>query len=133
MSRFKVTISSRFDELWRYNIVGVYELCSADGSRIDYTAEESFIAAVGSQLQGPPSDYNHNRTLNYTSGEGDHLNLLVYIIPHTLPTTDIVAEAKNFPLIIKVECNGEVVVNRVFDINQFSGENISLERIGATE
>ena len=132
MSRFKVTVSSRYTELWRYNIVVIYELCSADGERIEYRAEESSVAPVGSNLDTPPADYNPKRTISLESGEGDHINLLVYIIPHTLPKTNIVAEAKPFHLTIKVENESEAFVNQVFDINQFAGDNISLERIGAT-
>ena len=131
MSRFKVTVSSRYAELWRYNIVVVYELCSADGQRIEYRAEESTIAPVGSNLAAPPADYKQSRTITMESNEGDYINLLVYIIPHTLPKTDIVADAKPFHLTIKVEADKAVLENRVFDINQFSGDNIAIERIGA--
>jgi hypothetical protein len=131
MSRFKVTVSSRFTELWRYNIVAVYELCSANGERVEYRAEESSVAPVGSNLAAPPADYNPKRTISFESGEGDYLNLLVYIIPHTLPKTDIVADAKPFHLTIKVENGNEILINSVFNINQFSGDNIAIERIGA--
>lgn len=133
MSIFKVTVSSRYTELWRYNIVVIYELCSADGERIEYRAEEGFVAPVGSNLEVPPSDYNPKRTITLQSGEGEMLNLLVYIIPHTLPKTNIVAEAKPFHLTIKVENENEALVNQVFDINQFAGDNIAIERIGAPD
>ncbi len=133
MSIFKVTVSSRYTELWRYNIVVIYELCSADGERIEYRAEESFVAPVGSNLEVPPSDYNPKRAITLQSGEGEMLNLLVYIIPHTLPKTNIVAEAKPFHLTIKVENEDEALVNQVFDINQFAGDNIAIERIGAPD
>lgn len=133
MSIFKVTVSSRYTELWRYNIVVIYELCSADGERIEYRAEESFVAPVGSNLEVPPSGYNPKRTITLQSGEGEMLNLLVYIIPHTLPKTNIVAEAKPFHLTIKVENENEALVNQVFDINQFAGDNIAIERIGAPD
>ena len=34
MSRFKTVVSSKFDELWRYNIVVVCELCDKEGNRL---------------------------------------------------------------------------------------------------
>ena len=55
MSRFKISVSSNFKELWRYNITVVCELCSANGERIEYKAEESYVAPVGANLSAAPA------------------------------------------------------------------------------
>ena len=133
MSVFKVTVSSRFEELWRYNLVVVCELCSANGSRLDFLSQESFVAPVGSNLATPPMEYNSNRNVEVKCGDGDYLNILVYVIPHTLPLSNDIHNVEHFPLIIKVEKGGNSVLNRAFEINQWSGENITLERVGAEE
>ena len=134
MSRFKVSVSSRFEELWRYNIVLICELCSAGGERIEYLSKESFVAPAGSNLATPPSDYDSNRKLTLESNDGAYLNILVYVIPNTLPSTNDIIKTKPFPLIIKVENNNkEVFVNQVFEINQWSGDNIALKKVGANE
>ena len=130
MSRFRVTISSKFNELWRYNLVAVCELCSADGQRIEYKAQEDTIAPVGSNLIAPPANYNPKRSIKMESTEGDFINLLIYIIPNTLPTTNEIFDTKPFPLSVKVTANGEDILNQTFDINQWSGDNIALEKIG---
>ena len=134
MSKFKVSVSSRFEELWRYNIVLVCELCSAENERIDYLANESFIAPVGSNLETPPMDYSTDRTLTLTSADGDYLNILVYVVPHTLPSTNDIIKTKPFTLIVKVENEKkESILNQAFKINQWSGDNISLEKVGLNE
>lgn len=131
MSRFKISVSSRFEELWRYNIVLVCELCDANGERIDYLAEESFIAAVGSNLEVPPVDYSVDRTLRIATKEGDYINVLVYVVPHTLPSTNDIFKTKPFSLVVKIENEQkEPLVNQVFKVNQWSGDNISLEKVG---
>ena len=130
MSRFRVAISSRFEELWRYNLVAVCELCSANGERIEYKSQESAVAPVGSNLVAPPADYDSKRTIKMESGDGDYINLLIYIIPHTLPTTNDIFDTKPFHLSVKVAMEGEEILNQVFDINQWSGENIALEKVG---
>lgn len=131
MSRFKISVSSRFEELWRYNIVLVCELCDANGERIDYLAEESFIAAVGSNLEVPPVDYSVDRTLRIATKEGDYINVLVYVVPHTLPSTNEIFKTKPFSLVVKIENEQkEPLVNQVFKVNQWSGDNISLEKVG---
>ena len=126
MSRFKISVSSDFKELWRYNIVAVCELCSAVGERIEYKSKESNIAPVGSNLTAPPIDYDSKRTIVLESSEGDFVNLLVYVIPHTLPSTLDINKTKNFHLTVKVEADKEILLNQVFDINQWSGDNITL-------
>ena len=134
MSKFKVSVSSRFEELWRYNIVLVCELCSAQNERIDYQSKESFIAPVGSNLEAPPMDYSTDRTLTLTSQDGEYLNILVYVVPHTLPSTNDIIKTKPFSLVVKVENEKkESIVNQAFKINQWSGDNISLEKVGLNE
>ena len=126
MSRYKISVSSNFKELWRYNITLVGELCSADGERIEYKSKESFVAPVGSNLQNAPADYVAKRDLSLESSEGDSLNVLVYVVPHTLPKSDDIYTTKPFPLVVKVENEGGVVLNQSFEINQWSGDNITL-------
>ena len=134
MSKFKVSVSSRFEELWRYNIVLVCELCSAKNERIDYQSKESFIAPVGSNLDTAPMDYSTDRTLTLTSQDGEYLNILVYVVPHTLPSTNDIIKTKPFSLVVKVENEKkESIVNQAFKINQWSGDNISLEKVGLNE
>ena len=127
MSRFKTVISSNFEELWRYNIVVVCELCSAEGERIEYKSKESFVAAVGSNLATPPIDYDSDREIVVESADGAYANILVYVIPHTLPSTNDVYKTKPFPLKIKIETQDGVIVNQIFKINQWSGDNIALK------
>ncbi len=134
MSSFKVSVSSNFEELWRYNLVLVCEVCSAREERIEYLSEESYIAPVGANLTSPPSGYEVNRKLSLSTKEGDYLNLLVYVIPHTLPSTNDIIKTKPFPLIVKiVDEKKEVLVNQVFKVNQWSGDNIALKKVGAKE
>ena len=133
MSKFKVSVSSRYEELWRYNLVAVCELCNAEGERIEFKSKESYVAPVGSNLTAPPADYDSKRTLTIESTEGDYVNLLIYVVPNTLPATNDIIEAKPFHLTVKVEANGEPIVSRVFDVNQWSGDNVALEKIGLNE
>lgn len=134
MSTFKVSVSSNFEELWRYNLVLVCEVCSDKNERIEFLSQESFIAPVGSNLTSPPSEYKNDRTLTLSTKKGDYLNILIYILPHTLPTTDDVFKTKPFPLIVKVEDDKKaVLVNQVFKINQWSGDNIAINKVGAKD
>jgi hypothetical protein len=134
MSSFKVSVSSNFEELWRYNLVLVCEVCSDKNERVEFLSQESFIAPVGSNLTSPPSDYVENRMLTLSTKEGNHLNILIYVLPHTLPTIDDVFKTKPFPLIVKVEDDKkQILVNQVFKVNQWSGDNIAINKVGAKD
>ena len=134
MSTFKVSVSSKFEELWRYNIVLVCEVCNDKGECLDYLSEESYVAPVGSNLNAAPIDYSVDRTLRISTKEGDYLNILVYIIPHTLPSTNDIIKTKPFSLVVKVENDKkENLINQAFKINQWSGDNIALNKVGVTE
>ena len=134
MSSFKVSVSSSFEELWRYNLVLVCEVCSANNERIEFLSEESFIAPVGSNLTTPPSDYSVDRKLSLTTKDGHYLNILVYVVPHTLPSTNDIIKTKPFSLSVKVvDDKKDVLVNQVFKVNQWSGDNIALKKVGTTE
>ena len=134
MSNFKVSVSSSFEELWRYNIVLVCEVCSSENERIEYLSKESYIAPIGSNLITPPSDYSIDRGLSISTKDGDHINILVYVIPHTMPATNDIIKTKPFPLIVKVvDERKDILVNQVFKVNQWSGDNIALKRVGAKE
>ena len=131
MSIFNISVSSNFEELWRYNLVLVCEVCSDKDERIDYISEESFIAPVGSNLDSAPLDYSVDRTLRLTTKDGDYVNILLYVIPHTLPTTNDIIKTKPFPLIVKVENDKkEILINQAFNVNQWSGDNIALTKVG---
>ena len=79
-------------------------------------------------------DYSTDRALTLTSADGDYLNILVYVIPHTLPSTNDIIKTKPFTLIVKVENEKkESILNQAFKINQWSGDNISLEKVGLNE
>ena len=128
-----MSVTSSFEELWRYNIVLVCELCSAEGGRIDFLSKDSTIAPVGSNMAVPPTDYDTDRKICCECGEGDHLNILLYVIPHTSPFTNDLYQIKPFSVILKVEADKKVVLNQAFEVNQWSGENIALKRVGAED
>ena len=128
-----MSVTSCFEELWRYNVVLVCELCSAEGDRLDFLSKDSTIAPVGSNMTMPPADYDTDRKICCECGEGDHLNILLYIVPHTLPFTNDLYQIKPFSVVVKVEADKKVVLNQAFEVNQWSGENIALKRIGAED
>ena len=125
MQAYTITIDSEFAELWRYNIV---IMCSVmrDGQEVEFLKHVSEVASVGAELSEMPHGYNANRRIEMTTTSATSLTLYIYIMPHTLPMTSDVAEAKPFEMSVEVLHGAEQVLRKRVEVNQWSGENIEL-------
>ena len=123
MANFTISIESDFQELWRYNII-VMANVMRDGEQCEVLKHCSEIAPVGAELKSPPEGYTPDRTIQLTSTDADALTLYIYIIPHTLPTEQIVRFAQPFELDVKVKHGSRIAYKHRYMVNQWSGENI---------
>ena len=127
MSRFSIKIDSKAPEFWRQNITTMCGLYDEKNNRIGFISAESNIAPIGSQLTTKPDSYTEPRIISLDSEECDHLTLLVYAIPHTLPEDNYIDFSPPFDLRITVLRDGEPFYSALHAINQWSGANIRIE------
>ncbi len=126
MAPYNIFVECDFAELWRYNIAIQGEI-TLRGERRAYLQHFNEVAPVGSNLTAPPQGYTPQRYIELGGEEGDALRLNIYLLPHTLPLTRIVRDAKPFEFHVTITHGDEVVYNRRHMINQWSGESISIE------
>ena len=50
-----------------------------------------------------------------------------------MPSSNDIYHVRPFSIVIKVEKDDDVITNQAFNINQWSGENITLQRVGVNE
>ena len=125
MQPYTIILDSYFPELWRYNIV---VMCSVlrDGQEVEFLKHSSEIAPVGAELKEMPRGYNANRRVELRTQEATALTLYIYVLPHTLPMSADVAEAKPFEMGVEVLHGAEQAYRKRVEVNQWSGENIEL-------
>ena len=125
MQQFTIILDSSFSELWRYNIV---VMCSVlrDGTEVEFLKHNSEIAPVGAELREVPRGYNANRRIELTTAAATALTLYIYVMPHTLPMTTDVADAKPFEMELTINHGAEQLLHKRIEVNQWSGENIEL-------
>ena len=125
MQPFTIILDSDFSELWRYNIV---VMCSVqrDGAEVEFLKHNSEIAPVGAELREIPRGYNANRRIELHTQPADALTLYIYVMPHTLPMTTDVAEAKPFEMLVEVLHGTEQAYRKRVEVNQWSGENLEI-------
>ena len=127
MSEYLVKISCDFEEFWRYNLVVMGSMLKGD-EQVNLMKFRSDVAAVGDNLLAKPVGYDESRRRvvlrSANSVDADALTLYIYIIPHTLPATDVVSEAEDFEFRVEIEHAGDRVYGHTFEVNQWSGDNI---------
>lgn len=124
---FRIEVSSRFDEFWRYNVAMTGGLFDARGERIGFASTEDTVAETGANLRRKPEGYPRDRTIVLETAPCQRLRLFVYLIPHTLPAGNTVADSRSFELQVAIRCGGRPLRTERFAVNQWSGASLELQ------
>lgn len=125
--KFQVKASSTYAELWRYNIVVMGGGFDANGRRVDFAAEKSEIAPVGSNLSHEPETAKKRGRMTITLNDAESIAAYIYLIPHSLPINREIEATQPFDLKVEVLCDNESIYKRTHKINQWSGASIELK------
>ena len=106
---FSIEISSRYDGWWRYNAALMCGCFDAGDERIGFASAESHVADVGANLTAKPADMAGDRSLRLETAACDHLLLYIYIVPHTLPAGNDIADTQPFEITLRIAYGGKVL------------------------
>lgn len=124
---FQITVCSNYAELWRYNIAVVAACFDRDHNQMEVVAERSHLADVGANLRVAEEGWMARRKLSLKTPECVAIEVLVYLIPHTLPSEREIEDAAPFPIKIVVKRGAEVVHDALHHVNQWSGASVELK------
>ena len=99
----------------------------ADGESLQVIPIESKVASVGDNLREAPAGFDGPRELSATLEAEQNVEVYVYVVPHSRPTTCEVEQVRPFKMRIKVTADGEEIYNTVYHINQWAGDSIELK------
>ena len=122
----KIEISSRYDGWWRYNAALLCGCFDAGEERIGFASAESHVADVGANLTAKPADMAGDRSLRLETAACDHLLLYIYIVPHTLPAGNDIADTQPFEITLRIAYGGKVLRSEKRLINQWSGASVEM-------
>lgn len=123
---FSIEISSRYDGWWRYNAALMCGCFDAGDERIGFASAESHVADVGANLTAKPADMAGDRSLRLETAACDHLLLYIYIVPHTLPAGNDIADTQPFEITLRIAYGGKVLRSEKRLINQWSGASVEM-------
>ena len=112
---FSIEISSRYDGWWRYNAALMCGCFDAGDERIGFASAESHVA-----------DMAGDRSLRLETTACDHLLLYIYIVPHTLPAGNDIADTQPFEITLRIAYGGKVLRSEKRLINQWSGASVEM-------
>ncbi len=124
---YSVELNSSFAELWRYNIAIVVAGFDADGEQLEVKSKQSHIADVGANLKSAPEGYSRRRSLSVETSPCESVEVLIYIIPHTLPSAKDIADAKPFNIHVTVSRGERSIHDAQHSVNQWSGDSVTLK------
>ncbi len=117
---FRIEVSSRYEEWWRYNVELMCGCFDAAEQRTGFASPPRRLPTWGpifrSVLRRSPRAHGGSRP-----GACDHLVLYVYIIPHTLPPGNDIDATAPFEIEIRIFCDGRRILAEKRRINQWSG------------
>lgn len=126
MAKYKIAFSCAFKEFWRYNLYITGKVFH-DDECVEFINLSDIIAEVGTQLTAAPLSYNRKRTTTIKTVDGNAITLYIYIVAHTLPTTNRIEEAPPFECSVKISDDEQQIFERHYKIDQWSGNNIEIK------
>ena len=125
MQPYTITLECDFSEFWRYNLI-VQGQVTNQGEPCNYFDHSDVVAPVGSNLAQPPANHQLRCRTVLESKSGDGLQIYIYIIPHTLPQTNLVSESKPFEFCVQINQGDRSLYKHRYLISQWSGRNIQI-------
>lgn len=123
---FRIEVTSRYAEWWRYNVALMCGCFNAADERTDFASASSDVADVGANLRERPAEVVPDRCIVLETPPCDHLILYVYIIPHTLPAENGIEASRPFEITLTAFRDGKRLRSEKRAINQWSGASIEL-------
>ncbi|MBQ2395309.1 MAG: hypothetical protein II307_06065 [Alistipes sp.] len=133
-SGFSFEISSKYVEFWRYNILITCECFDAEGKREEFVSVDDEIAPVGTNCDCCPKDYPSNRVVKFDTTPCHHLQVYIYVMPHSIPSGCNIEDKAPFDMDISVRHKDSFTEVLRLEVNSWSGGafELSVNQNGVT-
>ena len=120
-SKIHISVSCDYNQWWRYNVY-VSAITFRDGERVDYQSliDTVYSAGNGAEVRLCPTDYNPQRPLELEVEAAESMELFLYVIPNTMPTSDTITQSPPFDITMRVR-GGGISETEKLQVNQWGG------------
>lgn len=122
---FRVEMSSKFEEFWRYNLLVTCGCFDENDNRVGFASADDEVAPVGSNLEQCPEGYPAGRVVGFDADACHHLVMFIYVIPNSI-RLGAIGDEQAFNLDLRVLCGEQVVAYRKLEVNRWAGATFEL-------
>ncbi len=126
---YTIEVKSSFEQVWRYNTMimcGGYSALPEE-KELYVVSERDIVSEIENRIECEPSGFELPHRLILTAEEADHIRVIIYYVPHTLPLGKEVENRTPFDVDVKISREGEVIYKKVHQINQWGGASIEIK------
>ncbi len=121
-----IELSSGFEELWRYNLLVTCRGLDNDDNELYVTGDEKVTSETFQsdliKLPAPPEDFKpEDLTLMLKCEDAPRIDIIAYVVAHTLPENRRVEDSPPFYLRVQVTRNEEEIYDELHEVNQWGG------------
>ncbi len=126
---YKIDVESDFEQLWRYNTIvmcGGYD-SPPSSQQLYVVSSKDIISDIENPIECEPVGYTLPRRVTLEAEAADHIRVIVYVIPHTLPLGREVEHYPSFDVDVKISRMGESIYHATHNVNQWGGASIEIK------
>lgn len=125
---WKIELSCRRAEWWRYNVTAICGAFDAAGGRVGFASADSTVAPVGSNLAAAPEGCAAARRVALSVEACRRIVAYIYIIPHSLPLSREIDETLPFEVSVRIVSPDGRAETLPCRVNAWSGASIEIKR-----
>lgn len=121
---YSITLTTDFGDWERYNLFMMGTCREADGSKGEFFHLISRGAANGNTFTPSP---DARRRLQLDTPPCAAIELYIYIVANTLPTSNIISQTPPFEVKVTISADGRELYAKPHTVNQWGGATIYIE------
>ena len=122
-SIYRVRLLCDYEQWWRYNIFMTVVEYDGGNRQTGYRnfIDRAYDVDDGSDDRTAPEGYTNDRGAEITTGPCHRIEIYLYVIANTFPSSVVIRDSPPFQARLVVERDGQPAVDRLWDVNQWGG------------
>lgn len=132
-NRYTIELLCDYPQWWRYNIYIMAVGFDGDGvgttfnNFVDKVYDTGYVGAPRSAPEG----FSMPRAVKFETDECAFIDLYIYIVANTFPSTNRIGDWPPFPVTLRVSAGGIPVEIATYEVNQWGGLTVAGHRVDA--
>lgn len=131
-TRYAIELLCDYPEWWRYNVYIMAVGFTEEGGTGTFNnlVDKVYDVGCGGEPRSAPAGYPSPRIVKLNTQECAFVEIYIYVVANTFPSTDIISDWPPFPATLRVSANGMPVDERTYEVNQWGGLTVAAHRAG---